>query len=161
MSDTSRRGFLQRAVASLASAGLGSCVLAAGRANSDGQQQQAGDSRRGDSSVALERSPMTLSFRLGSSQWLTDEQWTRVLELLGARRPAVDELSLFTHEMMGWFATTDEMARDAELMARRIREAATICIARVTWAIFLTLFMRLRISRTEAITYPVQLSGMS
>ena len=60
---------------------------------------------------------------IGSPQWLTDEQWGRLLELLGAHRSAVDELSLFTNEAMGWFGTMDEMARDSELMARRIREA--------------------------------------
>lgn len=65
---------------------------------------------------------MTLSFRLSSEQWLTDAQWARLLELLGAHRPAVDELSLFTNEQMGWFGDLDTMLPEAELLARRIRE---------------------------------------
>ena len=114
---------LRGAVASLASAGLGSRVLAAQQVSPGGHQQQTGHSCALVSSAAQERSPMTLSFRIGAAQWLTDEQWGRLLELLGAHRPAVDELSLFTNEAMGWFGTMDEMAPDAELMARRIREA--------------------------------------
>ena len=81
------------------------------------------DARRPECQCEPGRRPMTLSFRLGSPQWLTDAQWGRLLALLAAHRPAVDELSLFTNEAMGWFGTMDEMARDVELMARRIREA--------------------------------------
>ncbi|MCE5260064.1 MAG: hypothetical protein LLG44_13555 [Chloroflexi bacterium] len=65
---------------------------------------------------------MTLSFRLSSDQWYTDAQWARLLALLGAHRPAVDELSLFTREQMGWFGTMEAMAPEADLLARRIRE---------------------------------------
>ncbi len=66
---------------------------------------------------------MTLSFRIGSDQWLGDEQWARLLALLGAHRPAADELSLFTHELMGWFGSIEEMTAEAELMAKRIEQA--------------------------------------
>ena len=58
-----------------------------------------GDARRRELLRGQGRSPMTLSFRLGSPQWLTDAQWGRLLELLGAHRPAVDpaiELGLMT-----------------------------------------------------------------
>src|SRR5574341_2008484 len=45
--------------------------------------------------------------------------------------------------------------------ARRILLAATICMARVTWAIFLTLRMRRLISRTFDIQLPVEASPHS
>ncbi|MHB9033828.1 MAG: hypothetical protein ACYC6L_12385 [Anaerolineae bacterium] len=65
---------------------------------------------------------MTLSFRIGSDNWLPDAKWQQMLAIFQAHRPAVDELSLFTHEQMGWFGTMDVMAPEAEIMARRIIE---------------------------------------
>lgn len=66
---------------------------------------------------------MTLSFRISSTQWLTDAQWGQLLAFLAAHRTAVDELSLFTHEAMGWFDAIDQLERESRVMARRMDEA--------------------------------------
>ena len=87
MSDANRREFLRGAVASLASAGLGSGVLAAQQVSPGGHQQQTRHLCALVSSAAQERSPVTLSFRIGAPQWLTDKQWGRLLELLARTAP--------------------------------------------------------------------------
>ncbi len=122
MSDANRREFMRVAVATLTSASLCSRGWTQGPASPTEHQQEALVPATG-SSGAGEKSPVKLSFRIGSPQWLSDEQWGRLLDLLGAHRAACEELSLFTHEAMGWFGDVDEMTRDATLMAQRIREA--------------------------------------
>ncbi|MCU0962359.1 MAG: hypothetical protein MUF48_19850 [Pirellulaceae bacterium] len=123
MSDTNRRQFVQATVASLAAASLFPRALATERASPDDPALTVALPCGEAVAAPWTGSPLKLSFRIGSAQWLSDAQWRKLLDLLGAQRPACDELSLFTHEAMGWFGTVDEMTRDAELMARRIREA--------------------------------------
>lgn len=65
---------------------------------------------------------MTLSFRIGPEQWLTDDQFTKLMQLLTTHRPAVDEISLFTHEAMGGFGSLEALAPEAELMRKRIEQ---------------------------------------
>src|SRR5450756_334165 len=65
---------------------------------------------------------MTLSFRIGPEQWLTDDQFAKLMQLLTAHRPAVDEISLFTHEAMGGFGSLEMLAPEAELMHKRIEQ---------------------------------------
>lgn len=65
---------------------------------------------------------MTLSFRIGPEQWLTDDQFAKLTLLLTVHRPAVDEISLFTHEAMGGFGSLETLAPEADLMRARIEQ---------------------------------------
>ncbi|MHB1354693.1 MAG: hypothetical protein ACYCZF_01810 [Anaerolineae bacterium] len=65
---------------------------------------------------------MTLSFRIGPEQWLTDDQFASLTQLLTAHRPAVDEISLFTHEAMGGFGSLETLSPEADLMRARIKQ---------------------------------------
>ncbi|NLV73676.1 MAG: hypothetical protein GXY52_03175 [Chloroflexi bacterium] len=66
---------------------------------------------------------MTFSFRISPQRWLTDESWEALMRLFSAHPAAIDELSLFTREYMGWFSPMDVMRPEAELMGKRVRQA--------------------------------------
>ena len=65
---------------------------------------------------------MTLSYRIAPFQYLDDGQFERLLDLLKAHRPAVDEISLFNSLTHHLYHPLEDCARRAESMGRRLEQ---------------------------------------
>ena len=63
---------------------------------------------------------MTLSYRISTLQYQADDQFERLMDLLKAHRPVVDEVALFTSFTHHMYIPLEVFARRCDLMARRL-----------------------------------------